>query len=74
MKYENSVYPEMICCPDCNTIQAAIVEIAIPFGSYVHECVNCKYIIMESEWNEVKPFKNETPNLETKSIHPHLQA
>jgi hypothetical protein len=47
----------MIECPECETIQAAIIEHTVPFGTYIHHCENCKYIIMESEWNQVKPFK-----------------
>ncbi len=47
---------ETIQCPECNTIQAAKVEEAWPWSIYIHECANCNYIIMESEWNQV----NET--------------
>lgn len=49
-------YPVMIKCPECDTVQAAFVEKTIPFGTFIHDCVNCKYTIMESEWEEVKPF------------------
>lgn len=59
MKYDNDVYPEMICCPACETIQGAIVEKAIPWGSFVHTCCECGYVIAESEWNTVEPFKKD---------------
>lgn len=59
MIYDNDVYPEMIECPMCNTVQGAIVEKAIPWGSFVHICCECGYVIMESEWIEVKPFKSK---------------
>lgn len=48
--------PVMIRCPECATIQAAIIHPGIPFATYIHDCVSCKYTIMESEWDEVKPF------------------
>jgi transcription elongation factor Elf1 len=44
-------YTEKIKCPNCNTVQEATVERTIPFYTYVHECVNCQYVILESEWN-----------------------
>jgi rubredoxin len=45
---------ETIECPECHLVQEAKVGHGIPFNSYVHECKNCKYIIMESEWNQTK--------------------
>jgi len=42
---------EKIICPQCESIQNAIVEMTKPFPIFIHECTNCKYIIMESEWN-----------------------
>ena len=32
----------------------AIIEATPIFNSYVHECTNCKHIILESEWKKVK--------------------
>lgn len=43
----------IIECPLCKHIQPAKVEPKIPFDSYIHHCVKCGYVIMESEWNEV---------------------
>lgn len=56
MKYENNITPTMIKCPECETVQGAIVEMALPWGTFIHTCVGCKYLIMQSEWEEVKPF------------------
>lgn len=51
---ELNTHTEIIKCPDCDHIQAAIVEHTIPWYSYVHYCTACNYCIMESEWEEVK--------------------
>jgi len=42
-----------IKCPECETIQDAIVEHTIPFHTYIHDCIKCGFLIMESEWDEV---------------------
>ena len=41
---------ETIICPECETIQDAEVEHTPIWNIYVHECISCKHIIMESEW------------------------
>lgn len=48
-------HQEAIECPACKLKQFATVEFEewMPFPAYVHECVGCKYIIMESEWTQV---------------------
>lgn len=56
MNTEFDFTPVMIKCPACYTVQSAIVEHTIPFGTYIHHCVNCDYTIMESEWTIVEPF------------------
>ena len=61
MKTDNTFTPVIIRCPECNTIQAAIIEYTEPWCTYIHHCVICEYIIMESEREEVKPFKIEKP-------------
>jgi len=61
---------EQIECPECGKIQIATVLHTLPFWSYVHNCVSCKYTIMESEWILIKKedelkqidLKNETAN------------
>lgn len=50
------VIPTVIKCPECQTIQGAVIEKTIPFGTYIHDCVKCGYKIMESEWDTVEPF------------------
>jgi hypothetical protein len=45
---------EIIRCPECNHLQIATIEHTAPWYSYVHECSNCKYVIMESEWEGIK--------------------
>jgi hypothetical protein len=47
------IHEEEIICPECGLQQWATVEHTIPFGTFVHACSKCKYIIMESEWNTV---------------------
>lgn len=47
-------HDEVIECPECSTINNAIVLETVPFWSYVHYCINCNYCIMESEWKEIK--------------------
>jgi len=42
-----------IICPECLSVQKAIEEQAIPFWIYIHQCTNCGYIIMESEWERI---------------------
>jgi uncharacterized Zn finger protein len=43
-------HTEEIECPECGHRQAAEVLHTWPWWSYVHTCVSCKYVIMESEW------------------------
>lgn len=43
-----------IKCPECGSVQKAKVKQTKPFKSYVHICSTCEYVIMESEWEEVK--------------------
>ena len=55
-----SNYPthlEAIRCPECSKLQLATVEHTWPWFSYVHECTDCGYIIMESEWPRLNTIK-----------------
>ena len=45
---------ERIRCYECQHEQLAIVEHGQPFNTYIHTCVRCGYIIMESVWEQVK--------------------
>lgn len=51
-----TIRTERIVCPKCETVQNASVEhVKGAFWlSYVHRCVNCQYVILESEWQTVK--------------------
>ena len=44
-----------IRCPQCGFHQSAPVKVAYsdPFLTYIHECIECEYLIMESEWEIV---------------------
>jgi ribosomal protein L37AE/L43A len=44
----------VIRCPNCIQLQNATVKHTEPFYTYIHECSNCKYVITESDWDEVK--------------------
>ena len=50
--------PVKIQCPECRQVQDAQVELTFPFHTYIHTCEKCKYVIMESEWMEVKIVTN----------------
>ncbi len=56
-KAEQKQSAVMIKCPSCDYVQAAIIEHSVPFNTYIHHCEKCEYIIMESEWDEVKAFE-----------------
>jgi ribosomal protein L37AE/L43A len=45
---------ETIKCPECDHIQAAKVEETEIWNVYIHDCTNCEYTIMESEWEKVE--------------------
>lgn len=45
---------EKIVCPKCGKIQFAEVETTPFWDIYIHDCEECGYTIMESEWERVK--------------------
>jgi len=51
-------YPrkENIRCPECTRVQLALVRFddSMPAPLYVHTCEVCGYMIMESDWEQVK--------------------
>lgn len=49
------MHTETIKCPKCERVQTAQVtrRAEDPFPVYLHECEQCGYVIMESEWEEV---------------------
>lgn len=48
---------DRIDCPRCRVVQNAVVtwKNGDPFPTFIHTCVGCQYVIMESEWNVVPP-------------------
>ncbi len=44
------IHSEAIRCPECGSVQSATVEHTEPFWTWLHECIECGYIIMESDW------------------------
>jgi hypothetical protein len=51
---------DKIKCPGCGKIQWGKVEHTAPWYTYIHRCVSCEYIIMESEWDKVTKEEEET--------------
>ena len=53
MKIQNEFtsHQETILCPECGSIENATVEHTEPWYTYIHNCKNCDFIIMESDWN-----------------------
>jgi len=47
-------HTQKIKCPECDKVQPGTIEHTFPWWSYVHHCVKCEYIIMESEWQNLK--------------------
>lgn len=45
-------HTEKIECPECNKKQNAKVLHTEIFWTYIHNCINCNYVITESEWNK----------------------
>lgn len=56
-------WSECIRCPECETAQWAMLEHEhnMPFAMYVHDCQNCGYTILESEWEMAYAYFSETP-------------
>lgn len=47
-------HTETIRCPNCDHIQQAAVLNTAWHLTYIHECTECFYLIMESEWERVE--------------------
>ena len=44
----------MIECPECGTVQLAVEDYTTePFPTYLHDCKQCGFLIMESDWTVV---------------------
>ena len=50
VKNETLKHTETILCPECGSLENATVEQSIPWWIYIHECKNCDFIIMESDF------------------------
>ncbi len=50
---------EKIVCPVCEAEQDAEVRHTEPWWLYVHNCTNCDYTIMESEWKWAVPKREK---------------
>lgn len=52
---------QTIRCPNCDHIQFAevITDDIYPWNIYIHECEQCEYLIMESEWEVVDEPQKE---------------
>lgn len=53
---------EIIICPECETVEVAVVKHTYPWWTYIHDCTKCGYTIMESEWNSLGKLINEDCN------------
>ena len=53
-----------IICPECKSTEKAEVICGFPWYTYIHDCKNCGYIIMESEWQLAEEIKTQS-NKET---------
>lgn len=48
----------IIECPECGIIQIAVADhTTVPFSTFIHDCKNCGFVIMEQDWCEVKEDK-----------------
>lgn len=50
------LYNAVIVCPNCNREQGAAVERGVTdiWPIFAHVCIDCGYMITESEWEEVE--------------------
>jgi Zn ribbon nucleic-acid-binding protein len=51
---EPKTWTEIIRCPNCGSIETAIVTETPLWNIYVHDCIKCGFTIMESEWERVE--------------------
>lgn len=60
MTKEIKYHIETIKCPECSLVQEAKVEYTFPWNTFVHDCIQCNYVIMESEWHKVLPVRHSS--------------
>ena len=63
---------QLIICPECSTTQEAIVVHTFPFLTFIHHCVKCKYVIMESEWNQIEESKTKNHEETNRIFRPRI--
>lgn len=52
-----NTHDEVIQCPECGKRQIATVLLTVPFATYIHHCLECEYIITESDWTKLIELK-----------------
>ena len=45
-------HEEKIICPNCGSVETAVVKHTSPWWMYAHICSKCEYQITESEWQQ----------------------
>jgi hypothetical protein len=65
---------QTIKCPECGTIQPALVHVTMPFNSCVHHCKSCEHIITESDWEEVEDEDNMNIEHAYRLLNFHLKS
>jgi hypothetical protein len=57
MKRQNVIenHTEKIICPQCGLGQMATVLHTVPHWTFIHTCIKCKELIMESDWKLLQP-------------------
>lgn len=53
------VKQEHIWCPNCHKLCEAVIQLTIPFATYIHDCEHCGRTIMESDWDPVGEMGHE---------------
>lgn len=55
---------ELILCPECGSVELATIDTStVPWWTYIHDCKNCGYTIMEyaSEWDALPAISVRQP-------------
>lgn len=53
---------QLICCPECGSVELATIDTSsVPWWTYIHDCKNCGYTIMESEWDALPAISVRQP-------------
>jgi len=53
---------QFIKCPECGSIELATVDTSTwPWNTFIHHCSKCEYVIMESDWDQMKAVSIRNP-------------